>query len=188
MTRTIHTNTLAKVDDEQVTMINMVQCNFASGTFYANSTAQSIVYDSNTYLGVGKIGAISEVEENTDVSAHQINLTLTGLDTTLMSESLNQNYRNRSAIIMVAFLDSSDAVVGEPVTIFSGIMDSVQVTVGETCTISLKVISRLQDWERTRFGRYTNEEQQELFAGDKGFEFLNQTIEKTIYWGRTPPE
>ena len=46
MTRTINTNTLAKVDDEQVTMINMVQCNFASGTFYANSTAQSIVYAS----------------------------------------------------------------------------------------------------------------------------------------------
>ena len=61
MTRTINTNTLAKVDDEQVTMINMVQCNFASGTFYANSTAQSIVYDSNTYLGGGKIGEISEV-------------------------------------------------------------------------------------------------------------------------------
>ena len=60
MTRTINTNTLAKVDDEQVTLINMVQCNFASGTLYANSTAQSIVYDSNTYLGVGKIGAISE--------------------------------------------------------------------------------------------------------------------------------
>ena len=82
-----------------------------------------------------------------------------------------------------------DAILFEVViTIFSGIMDSVQVTVGETCTITLKVISRLQDWERTRFGRYTNEEQQELFAGDKGFEFLNQTIEKTIYWGRTPPE
>ena len=49
MTRTINTNTLAKVDDEQVTLINMVQCNFASGTLYANSTAQSIVYDRRKY-------------------------------------------------------------------------------------------------------------------------------------------
>jgi hypothetical protein len=43
--------------------------------------------------------------------------------------------------------------------------------------------SRLMDFKRVREIRYTDEEQQNLFSGDVGLEFVNDIQEKPIFWG-----
>lgn len=187
MTRNVHASALAQTQLENLTAVTFVTLEFASGTLYANSSPINIPYSGNTYLGVGKLGAIAAVQESTELALSNMNLTLVGVDTTLLTAALTEDYRDRDATVEVAFLNSSNAVVGQPAVVFKGRMDSMGVSVGKEQSISLTVINRLADWERTRNGRYTNEEQQKLYPGDKGLEFVVQSVEKQIYWGRNEP-
>lgn len=188
MTRDVNSTAYTAASGETVSAVTFVELQFASGTLYANNSAQNIPYGGNTYLGVGKLGAIAEVEESTDTAASTMTLGLVGIDTTLVSATLNEDYKNREAIISVAFLNTNDAVIGAPAVIFRGRMDSMAIEIGDTATISLSIVNRLADWERTRNGRYTNEEQQNRYPGDKGLEFMVQAVEKEVFWGRADPQ
>jgi hypothetical protein len=63
-------------------------------------------------------------------------------------------------------------------------MDTCDLEIGETATITLTIQNRLADWERPRLRRYTDEDQQSVYDGDLGLQFVAQMAEKTIYWGR----
>lgn len=187
MSRDVNSSALAKAQSDAVTAVTMVELRFSSGTLYANNSAINISYGGQTWLGVGKLGAIAEVDENTDLAMSNLTLSLVGTDSTLMSVALNEDYRNREAIIYVGFLDADDQVVGAPAVVFRGRMDSMGAEIGKQVSISLSIVNRLADWERSRNGRYTNEEQQKLYSGDKGLEFMVQAVEKEIFWGRNEP-
>jgi hypothetical protein len=45
--------------------------------------------------------------------------------------------------------------------------------------------NRLADLERPRVRRYNSGDQQLLFSGDKGLEFVEQMVDTSIVWGRT---
>jgi hypothetical protein len=188
MTRDVHTNALAAAASEAVTAVTLVELQFGAGTLYANNSPVNIPYGGNTYLGVGKLGAIAEIEESTDTAASTMTLSLVGIDTTLVSAALNEDYKNREAIISTAFLNAQDAVLGAPAVVFRGRMDSMALEIGDVANISLSIVNRLSDWERTRNGRYTNEEQQSNYPGDKGLEFMVQAVEKELFWGREDPQ
>ncbi len=74
-------------------------------------------------------------------------------------------------------------MVADPALIFSGLIDDTAITLGDTATVSLAVENRIIAWERPKVRRYTNEDQQQRFAGDKAFEFVNPTVEKELLWG-----
>lgn len=188
MTRDLTTTVEAEIVKEQVTALHLVECEFSSGTLYANTSAINIVYNGNTYLGVGKLGAISDTGEETDLSSSSLKLQLVGVDSSLVSAALNETFKNREATIFVAFLDANDSLVGTPAIIFRGRMDSMDMSMGDEAVIAVNVVSRLADWERTRRGRYTNEDQQDNYTGDKGLEFCVKAVEKQIFWGRNDPD
>ena len=60
----------------------------------------------------------------------------------------------------------------------------MDVQLGKTATVQLSIQSRLVDWDKARIRRYTNEDQQNFFSGDKGLEFVSQMVEKDLVWGR----
>lgn len=188
MVRDVNSAVLTAAASDSPTAVTFVKLEFGSGTLFANNSSVNISYGGDTYLGVGKLGAMNEVEESADTAASMMSLSLNGIDTTTLSAALTEDYRNRPATIYVAFLDASDAVIGVPAIVFRGRMDSMSVEVGDTTNITLQIVNRLVDWERTRNGRYTNEEQQKLYPGDKGLEFVVQAVEKEIYWGREDPQ
>jgi hypothetical protein len=73
------------------------------------------------------------------------------------------------------------------VEVFTARMDQMTLDEGpETCTIQLTVENILVDLERPRVARYTNNDQQSRFPGDRGFEFVESLQTKEIFWGRQP--
>ena len=63
-------------------------------------------------------------------------------------------------------------------------MDVMQLSDdGQSSILTMTAENRLVDFRRTRELRYTDEEQQNLFTGDVGLEFVTAIQEKTIYWG-----
>ena len=86
----------------------------------------------------------------------------------------------------LAFFDASGALIADPVQVFSGRVDVMQITdAGETADIKLTAENRLVDFERPQETRYyTDQDQQREYPGDKGFEFVTAIQEAVIVWGR----
>lgn len=184
MSRDISSLTLAAGKAAVARPVLLARLDFQSGVVRATSAPFDIVSADETYLGVGNLGSISAVPEGAELQSYAVQLTLSGIPAALISLALADQYQGREARLYLALLDEQHSVSGTPLLIFRGQMDTLDIELGQTATLTLTVQSRLADWERPRLRRYTNEDQQTDYPDDKGFEFVAQMAEKTIYWGR----
>lgn len=142
---------------------------------------------SATYSAVGTLGSISAVSETTELSAKNIDLTLSGIPSSYISLALQNPYRGRTAAVYL-FLYNEAHTSYTQTMLFRGRMDQMVIQEGsETSTITVKCESRLVDFNRPRETRYTNEYQQSVYPGDTGLEFIAGMGDKAIYWGQSAP-
>ena len=182
--RTLSSDMVTEVTTAQLCPILLASLSFSTPVYLWTGYG-SLVYNSTTYLGLGTLGTISPVEETTDLAARGITMKLSGVPTANVSLALTEDYQGREcAILFGALSPTAGTLISSPVTVFSGRMDVMQVSDdGQTAEIIMTAESRLMDFKRPREVRYTDEEQQNLFAGDLGLEFVNDIQEKAIYWG-----
>jgi len=167
-----------------LTAVIMCELDFSSGFVRAHTGVGDLVYDGNTYLGVGAFGGIDGIGENSDLSVDKIKVTLSGVEAANVAIALTEYYQGRSAQFWFAFLDDNMALIADPVLIFKGRMDTMALQIGQQSKIDLTIINRLADWSKPNERRYNDADQQRAYAGDKFFEFSEKQVEKTLYWGR----
>ena len=144
-----------------------------------------LTYDSETYTGLGDLLTISEIKETSDVSATGINVSLTGVKSSLIAVAKNHEYQGRELTVRLGAFDDSGSLIADPVIIFSGFMDTMTIAeAGEYSTITIAVENKLVAFERSRVRRYTAEDQKIEHPTDKGFEYVTAIVEKEILWGR----
>ena len=144
-----------------------------------------LTYDSETYTGVGDLLAISPISETADMTASGMNVTLTGVKSSLVVIAKDHEYQGRPLTVLLGAFDASGDLVADPTVIFSGFMDTMTISEsGETSTINIAVENKLIAFERARVRRYTAEDQKIDHPTDKGFEFVTAIVEKEIIWGR----
>ncbi len=184
MTRIATAGILDAIDDEIVRPVLFVELDFPSGFVRLNSTNSNLVNpaDSNSYTGIGNLGSVSSISESSNLQADGIQLTLSGIATGVISAAF-EKAQGRDATIWLGLFDSDYVVIADPSIIFKGLIDNASIAIGETGTIQLNVENRMIEWQRPKIKRYTNEEQQAGFSGDKFFEFVNQTVDKELFWG-----
>jgi len=185
MSRSLTTAAEAASLAEVYRPVVFVELDFSGGFVRVNSSPYSLTFSSNVFLGVGKLGEITPVEEVAEIRGHTIALRLYGIPPDLAAMTLTETYKFRPARIWLGFLDDNHAVIADPVMIFAGIMETLTPNVGEDATVTVQAVSRLRDWERPRRRNYTTEDQAIDYAGDKGFEYVAAMVEKTVSWGRT---
>jgi hypothetical protein len=119
------------------------------------------------------------------MQASGINVTLTGVKSSLVAVAKDHEYQGRPLTVMLGAFDTSGDLVADPTIIFSGFMDIMTISEsGETSTINIAVENKLIAFERARVRRYTAEDQKIDYPTDKGFEFVTAIVEKEIIWGR----
>lgn len=181
--RTLSTAVQAAIQAETVSRTVAVEMDFPSGMVRVNGSPTDFQILGNTYLGIGGLGAISTAEESAELRAYGLTLALSGVPRDMVAVALGQAYQGRRVTVWeVLFNTTSWAVLADPVIVFRGRMDTMDVKLGEMATIVVKAENRLADWERPRIRRYTNEDQQQAFPGDQGFRFVSATAEKEIIW------
>ena len=160
------------------------------GDVTVNSSDQDIAWDfdgdssDETFTGVGQFGNVSVVSETADLKATGISCALTGIPTTHISNALSESYSGREAKLYVGFQNASRVLVADPMVIFAGRIDAMDIQIGKTASVSVSIESKLVDWERARIRRYTNEDQRNLYSTDEFCEFVVQTVEKELVWGQ----
>lgn len=184
MTRGVDSNQQAAVTSDAIAGVAFVQLDFGT-TLYLCSLPFSYPWNNQTWTGTGSLGGISAIQETADLSANGVQLSLSGVDTTLISTALGEQYQGKRAQIWFGPINAATGqLIGTPIRTFVGRIDNMQVDAGETATITLSVESRLADFFRPRISRYTDAEQQARWPGDLGLQYVNSLQDKTINWGK----
>ena len=167
----------------------LVELDFPTGFVRVNSTDRTIALDpggspsqAEDFLGIGRLGSVSTVGESSTLQASGVKLTLSGIPPAHIAAAF-ERAQGRPGRIWLGFLDEKYRLVVDPVLVFSGLIDDTTIDLGALVKVTLSVENRMIAWERPKVRRYTNEDQQQRFADDKFFEFVNPTVEKELLWG-----
>lgn len=173
-----------EIAKSEVGVALFVELDFLSGFTRIWTGLGDRSWDSKTWLGTGTLGSVSIVQETIAIRANSVQFQLTGVPTSVISIALAEVYQGRSAKMWLGFIDSSDAVIADPVQVFGGKMDVMAIQDdGPEATVVLSAESELADLDRARIRRYTDEDQHIDFPSDQGFKFVNGLQDKKIYWG-----
>jgi hypothetical protein len=134
-----------------------------------------LTWDSQVWSGAGRIMEISDIEETGEVKAVGTTFIFNSLNADLISVARSEDYQERPIKAWIALLDATGAVIDHPYMVRNARMDVMTlITDGARLRIEVKAESRLVDLERPSVFYYTDADQQVLFAGDLGFEFVEQ--------------
>ena len=180
--RDVHASTDAVLDDSNLLPLLLVELHF-DPIVYVFSGVGEFTWGGKTFLGVGNLGTIDGVEETQDLKAADLRMTLSGVDPSLVALALDDDYQGEAAFFWVAFLDSDHQMVGDPVGPWEWEMENMTGEIGETGTLTLTATNIMAKWDKPNNSRYTHEEQQRLYPGDMGLEYVVDTVETPLQWG-----
>lgn len=142
-------------------------------------------WDGETWQGTGAIGRIGRIEETARIRAAGATLELSGVPSELISIALAEPYQGREARIWLGAFDEAGDLIASPYPLFRGRMDVMAgVDTGDTATLTLTVENRLVDLERPRVRRRTDADHQQMWPGDRFFEYVTDIQTKPLFWGR----
>jgi len=176
---------LNSIQDSEVFPIWMVKFGFDSGNLNLWSGLGPITYNGDDYTGTGSLGSVEPAEESSDIKATGARFTITGLDSSIISTALTEDYQNRTVTLFYTNLDTNMNQIGTTaITSFVGRLDTMTIREeGETATISVTAENRLVDFEKPRESRYTREDQRARYPGDIMFDFGGGQADEDISWG-----
>lgn len=154
-------------------------------TLDLSATATGVSFDAG-----GGLLAVSDISEAQQAESRSISVTLNGVDPAEAIAAINNDdWLDRDLTVYQVFLRATGGryvSIDYPMVRFRGRMHSPQIVQdidGGTCSVTMEVSDPLSNTAQ-RNGRHTNDaEQQALFSGDLGFEFVSE-IPKNLKWGR----
>ena len=183
MTRVVHASVITELAKDGFRLCHLIYFDISTGV-YLTDYGHDVSYPGDTYLASDGLLGVSSPQETQELRVGQTNVTLSGVDQTFTALFLTQNWINREATISRAVLNSSGAVIGSPIVVFSGQITQFQVDEGrQSSEVTVAMASHWADFEK-KAGRFTNNNsQQYFFSGDVGFEYAANTV-KDLKWGR----
>ena len=161
-----------------------VSIDFPDAPVRAHTGVGELAIHNEIYTGVGQFGGISSIEEASDNEATRLGLSLSGIPGELISTALNTHYQGRKCSLYLVYLDEAFLLIGEPILLYQGLIDTQVINKGAQSSIKLSVQSRMSEWRRPVALRLNNETQQNRYPGDKGFEFVERTVNQELEWDR----
>ena len=162
-----------------------VKAEFDTDDIRVWSGIDEITIASEAYIGAGTLLAIGGVEETADLSSNNLTVSLSAMDSTVLSYALEENYQNRFITLYLGYVMGGTNEVAGTLTLFKGRMVNLTITDStEGATVTIQAENRLIDLERPSHFRYTKESQNFLHSGDTGFNRVASLQDKEVIWGK----
>lgn len=156
---------------------------FPSGDVRINGSPADLIIDGESYVGVGGLGSISAVQETSELRTYDMALGLSGVPADAVSLALTEEFHGAPGTIWAVLLDRTTyQPIADPIVIFRGTVDQMQVELGQTGTVTVTLQDFMSDWERPKIRRWSLEDQQLRDPTDTAFRFLAASTEKQIVW------
>jgi hypothetical protein len=171
--------------ESAVYLVVLADLDFSSGAVRVHDGVGPLVFGGNTYQGIGTFGGIEVIEENIDTVARGVICTLSGIEASLISTVMTERYQGRTATFYLGLLTEQIAFVDTPEEIWSGRMDTMNITLSERqATIRLTCEHRLR--REPQAARMTDEDLQLQHSGDTFFGLMAQIPLYKAAWGDKP--
>lgn len=175
-------NDMVEAVNEGFELVVAAKLDLKSGVTRAHTGIGNLVIAGEVYSGVGSFGKIEPISEANSTSPQQLILSLSGFDSLLVADVMNERSRGRQVSVMLVALD----LEGKPAlaeVIFAGQTSNIGVTIGNENEVSVTVSNRFERWSQGLPDRFTDESWQKRHIGDRIFRFVAQMAERAIYWG-----
>ena len=181
MARTLTTALKNELLTNEIRPVHLLSIGFATPvniTDNSFSLTSSVSGSSTTYTASPFLVATPTFTEETDLTKTSLNITLSG------STVLNENIVNDTVDIFRGLLDSNNALIADPILLYSGNIDTFQISESETeSNVILTVVSHWADFDKKSGRQTNNNSQQRFFNTDVGMDFSSQTV-LDLKWGR----
>lgn len=162
------------------------QLDFPDGMVFAHTGTGDLVLDGITYQGVGTFGEVGQAQESSSSgSPMSVELTLNGLDATIISETSLKGCRGRNAKVLFVVINQAGDYAAD--ILFSGRMDAAQFAYSgngsDGNAIRVPIIDRMAEWSRLATERWTDENHRARHQDDRFFFAVAQMADWPIYWG-----
>lgn len=168
----------------QLALATLVLLEFPSGTRALNTTTWNLVWNGVTYLGAAGLGSISPITDAPG-EVHGLTLGIDGGPASLVSLALDEadEVQGAPCTILTAIVDPSTSAILDAPVAWRGTLDTMPLSeTGDSCTIQATAESSAVDLLRGTPMSYTHADQQALFPGDRGFEYVTSQAGKPITW------
>lgn len=189
MTRTLTNSVITELSQPTVKPFFAIKLEFPSGTLRLWTGLGNATISSETYSGVGSFLGVSSVEESEEFKATGLELTLSGIPSSLIGTMLTDDYQGSLVTVFFGFLDEAStgiSIIADPFIVYKGLVDTLELTENaQNVTAKVKVESRLIAMEESRARRYTNEDQQISHSTDTSLRFVAGLQDKELTWGKS---
>lgn len=158
-----------------------------SGNEYqASKGAVEPIWSSTTsYLGVGDFGGISEAKASEVLGPASLTLTLTGIDNSLITEAQEAGRYRDSVTIYQGYRQDDGTLVDDPWIAWKGFFEYASIKIDEESTISVTCHHDLSVLTEKDGSRFSSEDQERRYSGDKFFQFVTDQSGLRLFWGGT---
>lgn len=175
-------NEMVKAINEGCYLVAAAKIDLKSGVTRAHTGVGNLIIAGEVYQGVGQLGSIEPASEGLSTSPTQLILSLSGFDSSLVGDVMNERSRGRDArLMLVAINEDGQPTLAE--IIFAGQVSSIGVTSGESNEVALTISNRFERWSMGLPDRFTDESWSKRRNGDRIFRYVAQMAERSIYWG-----
>jgi hypothetical protein len=162
-----------------------IELELASSTIRYWTGSRDITVNSVVWSGNGYLNEIGQVTLTRRIEAQGLEVQIAGQLEALVSMAMQSTAQNKGATIYLGFLDATGAVISDLSPYFIGVFDNAEIADNpDSATITLRFDNLLIENEADNELRYTHQTQISLFAGDIGFEYVEQLEDFRGYWGK----
>ena len=142
----------------------------------------ALTWSSTTYTAVGTLGTVEAAQESAS-GPKPLSLRLSGVPASMRAIALQQNVHGKAVSLSLAIFDPATYQIADAVLEWDGTLDVMDwADDGTSGVITVSAESAGVDLLRGVSVRYTDQDQQRLFSGDLGFEYVIAQGEKNIRW------
>lgn len=173
---------LDAMEQPNVNLVLAAEIHFPSGITRVHTGTGVVVINGQTFLGVGTLGDVGSVTEENSTSSSTMSMSLSGLDMSLVGETLNEEVIGCDVVCYLAVLNDQGSVSAANV-LFEGFITDTALQAGQQNALSYVIANVFERWSQGSSDRYTDESQQRLYPGDRFFRYVGQMAERSIFWG-----
>ncbi|QXV84478.1 hypothetical protein bas24_0018 [Escherichia phage SeppeHuegi] len=173
---------LNAMEQSNVSLVLAAEIDFPSGVTRVHTGTGVVVINGQTFLGVGTLGDVGSVTEENSTSSSTMSMALSGLDMSLVGETLNEEVIGRNVVCYIAVMNDQGNVIAANI-LFEGFITDTALQAGQQNALSYVISNVFERWSQGLPDRYTDESQQRLYPGDRFFRYIAQMAERSIFWG-----
>lgn len=178
--RSLSAATAAALAQPRVPLAQLVEMEL-SQPLYLNTSGWHLEWAGHTWLGAARVGRIDTIDD-TPAEVAGLKFQLSGVPTSMLSLVLAEPVQGKPVNIYTAIFDADTRIVDAPLE-WAGRLDVLNlVEQGESSVITVSAEHIGLDLTRPGTQRFSSQDQQRLYPGDRFFQYLVDTADRQIVW------